>query len=255
MRILGLDTATRATAVALLDTASGDVFEARDDPPPGARPRHTTRLMSLVVEVLDGAGVGWSGVDRIAVGVGPGTFTGLRIGVATARALAQARSIALVGVSTLEALALGALPEAGDGVAVADAGSRSQRDAGAVVVPVLDARRGEVFTAAWPATRPAGGVWRALMEPRATSPQTLRDDLGRLGPHTLAVGDGAIEFRAVLERSGTRIPEDRSRLHRVDAINHCRLAEAQAPRDPPDVRPEYLRLPDAELALRAAQRQ
>jgi tRNA threonylcarbamoyladenosine biosynthesis protein TsaB len=255
VRILGLDTATRATAVALLDTATGAELEARDDPPPGARPRHTTRLMSLIVELLEGAGGGWPGVDRIAVGVGPGTFTGLRIGVATARALAQARSIPLVGVSTLEALAVGALAQAGEDVAVGDAGNGPEREAGAVVVPVLDARRGEVFAAAWPANRPAGGAWRALLQARATSPQTLRDDIRRLGPDTLAVGDGAIEFRAVLERSGARIPEDRSRLHRVGAINHCRLAEAQAPRDPFEVRPEYLRLPDAEIALRAAQRQ
>src|SRR5207249_9501717 len=55
----------------------------------GERPRHTTRLMPLVADVLGRAGGGWSSLDRIAVGIGPGTFTGLRIGVATARALAQ----------------------------------------------------------------------------------------------------------------------------------------------------------------------
>jgi tRNA threonylcarbamoyladenosine biosynthesis protein TsaB len=126
---------------------------------------------------------------------------------------------------------------------------------GGVVVPVLDARRGEVFAAAWPATRPAGRRWEALLEPRAASPEALADDIRRLGPGTLAVGDGAIEFRAVLERSGTRIPEDRSFLHRVSAINHCRLAEGEAPGDPAEIRPEYLRLADAELALRAAKRQ
>jgi tRNA threonylcarbamoyladenosine biosynthesis protein TsaB len=239
VRILGLDTATRATTVAFLDTDTGDEIEARDDPPPGARPRHTSRLLALVVEVLERAGVGWPGLDRIAVGLGPGTFTGLRIGVATARALAQGRSIPLVGVSSLEALALGAA--AADGVGV--------------VVPVLDARRGEVFAAAWPARRPDGGECKAVLEPRAASPQALSDDIRRLGPDTLAVGDGAIEFRAVLERSGTRIPEDRSRLHRVSAISHCRLAEGEVPGDAAEIRPEYLRLPDAELALRAAKRQ
>jgi tRNA threonylcarbamoyladenosine biosynthesis protein TsaB len=239
VRILGLDTATRATTAAFLDTGSGAAIEARDDPPPGARPRHTTRLLAMCVEVLERAGVDWSGLDRIAVGVGPGTFTGLRIGVATARALAQARSIPLVGVSSLQALALGAVAEG----------------QGGMVVPVLDARRGEVFAAAWPATRPAGRRWEALLEPRAASPEALADDIRRLGPGTLAVGDGAIEFRAVLERSGTRIPEDRSFLHRVSAINHCRRAEGEAPRDPAEIRPEYLRLADAELALRAAKRQ
>jgi tRNA threonylcarbamoyladenosine biosynthesis protein TsaB len=243
VRILGLDTATRATTAALFDTGSGAAIEARDDPPAGARPRHTTRLLSLVVEVLERAGIGWSELDRIAVGVGPGTFTGLRIGVATARALAQARSIPLVGVSSLQALALGAAAE----------------DPGGVVVPVLDARRGEVFAAAWAAAwaaeSPVGRQSKALLEPRAASPEALGDDIRRLGPGTLAVGDGAIEFRAVLERSGARIPEDRSPLHRVSAIDHCRLAEGETPTDPAEIRPEYLRLPDAELALRAAKRQ
>jgi tRNA threonylcarbamoyladenosine biosynthesis protein TsaB len=91
LRILGLDTATRATAVAMWDS-DGDAptTEGRDDPSPGVRPHHTTRLMELIVEVLERSGTPWAKIDRIAVGVGPGTFTGLRIGIATARALGRA---------------------------------------------------------------------------------------------------------------------------------------------------------------------
>ena len=97
MTILAFDTATGATTVAL--SGVGDVvYTARDDPRPGERPGHATRLLPLTALVMERAGVGWDGVDRIAVGVGPGTFTGLRIGIATARALARARRIALVGV-------------------------------------------------------------------------------------------------------------------------------------------------------------
>ena len=114
MKILAFDTATAATTVALAD--GNDVLEHRDDPPGGTRPRHTSRLMPLIVEVLDEAGVGWGQLDRIAVGVGPGTFTGLRIGVSTARALAEATDVELVGISTLESLALNA-----DGRSDADA--------------------------------------------------------------------------------------------------------------------------------------
>ncbi|HEX4671725.1 MAG TPA: tRNA (adenosine(37)-N6)-threonylcarbamoyltransferase complex dimerization subunit type 1 TsaB, partial [Solirubrobacteraceae bacterium] len=91
MTIVGLDTATRATVAALLRTGEQPLeLEARDDPPPGARPRHATRVLELVADVMDRGGVGWDDVDAIAVGVGPGTFTGLRIGVASARALARA---------------------------------------------------------------------------------------------------------------------------------------------------------------------
>ena len=99
--ILGIDTATPSTAVALWSPEGA--VERRDDPPPGARPSHASRLLELVEEVVD-----WDAVERIAVGVGPGGFTGLRIGIATARALAQARDLPLVGVSSLAALAAGA---------------------------------------------------------------------------------------------------------------------------------------------------
>src|SRR5207248_3381660 len=106
---IGFDAATRATAVALT-TAEDGVLEARDDPPPGSRPRDATRLLPLIAEVLERAGLGFPDLQLIAVGVGPGTFTGLRIGVATARALAQAAGMPLVGVSTLQSLALNGLP-------------------------------------------------------------------------------------------------------------------------------------------------
>src|SRR5262245_62002674 len=94
--ILGMDTATPSTAVAVLPGR-----ERRHDPAPGKRPGHAAHLLALVSELVGD----WSEVERIAVGVGPGGFTGLRIGIATARALAQARDLPLVGVSSLAALA------------------------------------------------------------------------------------------------------------------------------------------------------
>jgi tRNA threonylcarbamoyladenosine biosynthesis protein TsaB len=219
MRVLAFDTATAATAVALAD---GDtVLKRRDDPPAGARPRHTSRLMPLIAELLEEAGWGWDRVDRVAVGVGPGTFTGLRIGVATARALAQARGLELVGVSTLESLSLNA-----------DSDS---------VCAALDARRGEVFAAAWRHRR-------RVLEASAFDPAALAE---LIGSDTLAIGDGAVAFRTVLERSGALIPDDGSDLHRVTAVNHCRLGVVADPSDPDAVRPQYLRLPDAEIARKS----
>src|SRR5947209_3712240 len=102
--ILAFDTASRATTVALWDQVH-DPCELRDDPDRGERPTHAIRLMQFVVELLENDARGWEAVERIAVGVGPGTFTGLRIGIATARALARARDLPLVGVSTLQSLA------------------------------------------------------------------------------------------------------------------------------------------------------
>ena len=236
MRILAFDTATPATAVAL-SGVGGVVFTARHDPLPGERPGHVTRLLPLLARVLERAGIGWDGVDRIAVGVGPGTFTGLRIGIATARALARARDIPLVGVSTLQSLAL-----ARPGPELAPAGLDA-------VLAVLDARRGEVFAASWRMDE-VGEFDSALLRPRALAPEALADLVEPLGPATLAIGDGAVAFREVLERSGSFIPEDDSPLHRVTAVNHCRLAAHLEGGSPDEVRPDYLRAPDAEIAHR-----
>jgi tRNA threonylcarbamoyladenosine biosynthesis protein TsaB len=219
MRILGFDTATSATSVALADDEN--VLERRDDPPAGARPRHAARLMPMAAELLTEAGLSWDQLDRIAVGVGPGTFTGLRIGVSTARALARARELELVGISTLESLSLNAAAE--------------------VVCAAIDARRGEVFAAIWEHRRLAFG-------PAALPPAALAE---KLGPETLAIGDGAIRFRDVLVQSGALIPDDDAALHRVTAVNHCRLGLLARASDPDGVLPDYQRLPDAELARRA----
>jgi tRNA threonylcarbamoyladenosine biosynthesis protein TsaB len=242
MRVLGLDTATRATSVALLDTERPEAaVERRDDPPARARPRHTTRLLELCQAVLDEAGLGYGDVDRLAVGVGPGTFTGLRIGIATALGLAQARGLAVVPVSTLHALAAAAAPDA-----------RAQGLAD--VVAVLDARRGEAFAAAWSADRAADPDAPPWLAPAALAPAGLTGALAGRGHGLLAVGDGAIAFQEALAPSGCRVPEELSERHRVSAITHCRLAAGSDPVPPQAVRPEYLRLPDAEISLRAAQR-
>lgn len=239
MKILGFDTATPATAVALLDTDGDRVIERRDDPAPGQRPHHTTRLMALIVDVLNAAGAGWREVDRIAVGVGPGTFTGLRIGVATAHALARAREIPLVGVSTLHALARGA-------AGCADAGGED------AVAAVIDARRGEVFAAGWPVAEVRRPGAEPLLAPAALAPDALVAKLRSADLRWLAVGDGALPLRTALERSGARIPKEDSERNRVSAVEHCRLAAGMRPEPPEGVRPEYLRLPDAEISLRAS---
>jgi len=230
--ILGFDTATRATTVALLDPAAGIELEERDDPAAGARPRHATRLLAMVAEVLEQAGADWEGIEKIAVGVGPGTFTGLRIGVASARALARSRGLGLVGVSTLASLASGVSSEHTGPIAA-----------------VLDARRGEVFMAVWAQSG------ERLLDPVAISPDGAAARLSELGGGALAIGDGAVEFRSVLERAGASVPGADSSLHRVTAINHCRLAGSLEAVAPDAITPDYLRVPDAELGRRAKQSQ
>jgi tRNA threonylcarbamoyladenosine biosynthesis protein TsaB len=221
--ILGIDTATPSTAAAVW-APDGRACERRDDPAPGERPQHASRLLALVEAALSGAGAGWDEIERIAVGVGPGGFTGLRHGIATARALAQGRGLPLAGVSSLEALARGAAAAAGEDRAV---------------LALIDARRGEVFAAAWQ------GAER-LLEPVAIDPAELvaRLGAGRLAA-PLAAGDGAVRFREQLERAGAAVPDDRSPAHRVSAIEICRLGAAGDVTDRDRLVPDYRREPDA----------
>jgi len=239
--LVALDTATPASVAGVL-RADGTVVEARDDPPPGSRGRHAARLLPLLAEAMAEAGVAWEAVERIAVGVGPGGFTGLRIGVATARALAQGRGLPLVPVSSLEALAQGA--NAGD-VLMAEAGAG--RVGGAVgaaiagapiIAAVLDARRSEVFAGAW-------GCAGAVLAPAALVPGALAERLAALGAPVRAVGDGAVRFRAELEAAGIAVPADGAPEHRMAAGPFCRLGAAGAPADRDRLLPDYRREPDA----------
>lgn len=218
--VLAFDTATSATVACA--TAPGGAFaERRDDPLPGERPRHVQRLLALCEEALAATGAGWDDVSRIGVGVGPGTFTGLRIGVATARALATARDVEVVAVSSLGTLALGAAPAA-------------------EVLAVIDARRGEAFAAPFRAGRPTAPA--AALAP---------DALAALAPAgCIAVGDGAIRYRAALEQGGVAVPPDEDERHRVAGGPLAALAAAGTPVPVATLVPDYVRLPDAELHRR-----
>jgi tRNA threonylcarbamoyladenosine biosynthesis protein TsaB len=224
VRLLALDTATPDTVVGLW-TGEGPVTERRHAPAPGARPGHVEEALGLARELLADAGLSFRDLDRIGVGVGPGTFTGLRIGVASARALAQAAGAELVPVSTLQALCVGA-----------EGGGRA-------VLACLDARRGEAFVAAWRGRE-------RLLAPAAVRPEelgalaaALGGADGQAGP--LAAGDGAVRFREQLEPAGFEVPADGSPLHRVRADALCRLALAAEPVAREALVPEYVRAPDA----------
>jgi len=234
--IVGIDTSTRSTSVAVLVPAGREV-ERRDDPSPKEQPRHAEALQPLLEQALAQAAVTWDDVSRICVGVGPGGFTGLRLGIATARALSQGHELPLVGVSSLEALARGvelATPKELD--------LPGHPEVAGPVLAVLDARRGEVFAAVF-------RHHRMTMEPAVYTPAELarrvasRREWGR--SPMLGVGDGAVRFRAELERSGVAVPPDGSRAHRVSALMVARLGRARDPVERDALLPDYLREPDA----------
>ena len=197
MLILAFDTATDVATSALV--WDGEVLgELRSKP---------VSVLEDVDALFRRGGVRRTQLDGIVVGTGPGSFTGLRMGVATARTLAFALDVPLAGVSTLAALARGA-PAA---------------------VPVVDARRSEVFVL-------------VEGEPRVLSPHHLELRAG-----TTCVGDGAVRYRALLEDAGAAVPADDDERHVPNARHHAVLAADFGP--PELVEPIYLRVPDAERSV------
>jgi tRNA threonylcarbamoyladenosine biosynthesis protein TsaB len=218
--LLGIDTSTAASAACVL-REDGEEFEVAPDPAALAeRPAHARELMPAVEAVMERAGVRYRDLEGIGVGVGPGTFTGLRIGVATARALASANELELRPVSSLAALAAGI-------------------EAAGPVLPVIDAKRGEVFAALY------SGGGELLWGPLALRPEALVERIRTSADTPLSAGDGSLRFREMLEAAGIRVMSGDSRAHVVRALHVCRLA-SHVPGVPPQaVLPDYLRAPDA----------
>jgi tRNA threonylcarbamoyladenosine biosynthesis protein TsaB len=178
---LAFDTATSVATAALV--RDGEVL--------GERASRAVRVLADADDLLREAGKDRSELGGIVVGVGPGSFTGLRLGIAAARGLAFALDLPVAGVSTLDALAAGA-PGA---------------------LPIIDAGRREVFT-------------RVKEGPFAVAPQELE-----LEPGTLCVGDGALRYRIALEERGAEIPDDGDERHRPRARFHAELAKRFGPPD------------------------
>ncbi|HLM36615.1 MAG TPA: tRNA (adenosine(37)-N6)-threonylcarbamoyltransferase complex dimerization subunit type 1 TsaB [Gaiellaceae bacterium] len=181
MLTLAFDTATSVATTALV--RDGEVL--------GERASRAVRVLEDADALLREAGVGPSDLDGVVVGTGPGSFTGLRMGLAAARGLAFALDVPVAGVSTLDALAAGA-PGA---------------------LPVVDAGRREVFT-------------RVNGESAAVAPQELQLEAG-----TLCVGDGAVRYREILEERGAEVPPDDDERHRPRARFHAALATEFGPAD------------------------
>ena len=199
MLLVAFDTATDVATSALV--WDGEVL--------GEQRSRAATVLQDVDALLRRGGVRHARLEGIVVGTGPGSFTGLRIGLATARSLAFALDLPVAGVSTLAALAAGA-PGA---------------------LPVIDARRREVFT---------------LLDgaPAVLSPKELEVPAG-----TVCVGDGAVRYRALLESRGAVIPVPDDERHVPHARLHAQLAREFGAADA--IEPIYLRLPDAERTLRA----
>ncbi|HEX6781759.1 MAG TPA: tRNA (adenosine(37)-N6)-threonylcarbamoyltransferase complex dimerization subunit type 1 TsaB [Solirubrobacterales bacterium] len=233
MNVVGFDTATVDTvACAWRD---GEVLhESQLGLSSQGRPRHATGLLAEVERAAEAAG-GWDSVDLIAVGLGPGTFTGLRVGIATARGLGASLGLPVCGVCTLDALAAGIREAVASSVPLGGIATERNRR----MLAVLDGWRGEVFAALY---APGG---ERIWDPAVYRPEELAARAGELGEPPSVAGSGAIRFRHELTRDGVRIPDDSDPVHRVAARHVCALAAAGGS-EAVGLDPIYLRPPDAE---------
>ena len=232
MTTFALDTATPDPALAIVD---GDDVVAESWL--GRIPGGGRRVLEAAHDLFTSAGVGPADLDDIVVGVGPGGFTGIRIGIATALGLGQALGIPVQGASTLEALALGIAGTGGpDGPLPGDTPSSGTASGDTLVVPVIDARRGQVFAAAY-RVDPSGGL-QQVIAPAAWDPVDLATAVAGIGPCAVA-GDGAglVPLPADAHRVADEVAD------RISPMCLVRRVRAGAARP---VAPEYLRLPDAE---------
>jgi tRNA threonylcarbamoyladenosine biosynthesis protein TsaB len=221
MRLLALDTSTLAGGVALAEgerTVGAYVLDVRAT--------HSERLLAAVDRLLGDAGWAPHDLDGLAVAVGPGSFTGLRIGLATAKGLALALSLPVAAVPTLDAMAA-ALPYAS-----------------LPVCPVLDARKGEVYTSLY---RWDGLDMRREWEYLAVAPEVLAD---RLREPVIVLGPRAVAIPSPLARSAP----PQCRVPAAICLAHLGLRRLRAGQTvaAADLAPLYLRSSEAEVRRRAA---
>lgn len=222
MLILGIDTATDQIGVALGGhegvIASFEVARGR---------RHAETLAPAIDFVCAQADIGLDELGLIAVDVGPGLFTGLRVGIASAKALALARRVPMIGISSLDLLAF------------------PHRGADRVVVPVVDARKGEVY---WAMYRQVPGGLQQVVAPTVGPVDDLVAELLARSQDALCVGDGAHRYRDQIV-AGYRCEVGDDLYPSAGPL--VQLAHARALREewvpPAEIAPIYLRPPDAQI--------
>jgi tRNA threonylcarbamoyladenosine biosynthesis protein TsaB len=248
VKVLAFDTSSSATVVGLM-RGDGSTLSALDRRQPGERPGHQERMLPLAFELLERARIELAAIERIAVGIGPGTFTGLRVGIATARALAQALDCAIVPVCCLQALAQGA-PRALSGESAEEELVVGELTA----LSLTDARRGELFAAVYRlegADHASGSALaEQLIAPGAIAPDALGELIAQAravaeAGSLIALGDGALMVAERLREEGVIVPSGASEAHLIGGGELARLGALGSAVGPLAVLPDYCRAPDA----------
>ncbi len=236
MKVLGIDTSTALLSAAVLDDgrlaaeSARESVQARDRRP--GRSNHAEGLIPLIEEVLGRAAMDFPGLSLLGVAVGPGSFTGLRIGISTAKGLVYGSDTPMVGVRTLEAVAYRVPP--GDG--------------STFVCPLMDARKGEVYGALYRRTATA---FECLIEDTVAAPESLvRQVEAAASAPCVFVGNGARAYADLIARcTGGRARITAGDEFPTIASAVARIAEARfraAPEKAAEpLTPHYIRPPDA----------
>ena len=230
--ILGIESATSRVGCAI--GGPDGVLAARES----ARPRrHAESLVPQIAEIVQESGVAMADIGVVAVDIGPGLYTGLRVGITTAITMAHALGAAMVSVTSLELVAHAARDQASERAADEHATSnRSER-----IDAVIDARRGELFHAAFT----FNGDW--ISEPAVLDPHDLAVMLASEAPETLLVGDGVGAHSEAFTQAGLGT-EGSSVYPSAETIVELAAAAVAADKlvSPDTIRPLYLRGPDAQ---------
>jgi len=226
VNILGIETATERLGTALI--TGGNIYERHRD----LRSSHCELLTGFISDIAAEAGITMNDIEGIAVSLGPGSFTGLRIGVSTAMGLAYGLGIKTAGVNTLMGLAWNAaLP-------------------GILVCPLIDAKRSEVYTALY---RMGKDIPDVVMKPAAVPVAKLADILKLQGEPVTVTGPAAVQLRETLEEAaGDLLSFVPPAMARPSAVSIAQAGSVMFRRDggvtPSALKPVYLRRSDAEIA-------
>lgn len=226
MLVLGIETCTPHTSVCLA-TENG-VLAACEL---GRGNAHGEFVAPAIEFCLEHAQVPIASVSGIAVSLGPGLFTGMRVGIATAQMLAHARRLPVVGLNSLDLLAF------------------PVRHARRLVCSVLDAKRGELF---WAFYRPAPGGVQRVTEFRVGPPEKLAGEIEAVPDDVLCIGDGAIAHRALLESAQAEVGTTSMAYPNAPALVELALPRfiREETQRPDDLRPIYIRKADARISWR-----
>lgn len=225
MLIIGITTATQQVSVAIggHEGVLGQFEVSRGR-------RHAETLVPAIEFLCRQTDIEMNEFGAIAVDIGPGLFTGLRVGLAAGKAIAQALRVPMIGISSLDLLAF------------------PLRYADRTIAAVVDARKGEVFYAFY---RPVPGGIQRVTEPRVGTSDDLAADIMARGQNVICVGDGALRYRDDIDGEGLHCEFAEQFLAYPSAAPLVQLAHARALREdwvnPRDIQPLYLRAPDAQI--------